>query len=131
MPIINTIRGSEMLRRTGYYDNPRRIQKLVDNEFVEVKSGNTVMYYKPEDFVLDENTIFAVLKNADFTEGRGPMLLHSTWKDYDKAVEFILEQEGIFGSKQSATTHSGININGAPYVNSSFNGYCIVPMKLR
>lgn len=44
--------------------------------------------------------VFVVMKNADFTEGRGPMLLHKIFKTGPAAVSYIQKQSGIFGSKQ-------------------------------
>lgn len=44
-------------------------------------------------------TIFLVFKNADSTEGRGPMLFHSAFKTLDLACEFLDTQCGIMGRK--------------------------------
>lgn len=44
--------------------------------------------------------VYIVMKNADFTEGRGPMLLHSLWEDGEDAIGYIQKQQGIFGSIQ-------------------------------
>ena len=44
--------------------------------------------------------IYVVLKNADFTEGRGPMLFDSVWENGDDAINYVSDQPGIYGSKQ-------------------------------
>ena len=44
--------------------------------------------------------IYIVTKNADFTEGRGPMLFHAAFITGEAAVEYVLQQQGIFGSAQ-------------------------------
>ena len=43
--------------------------------------------------------VFAVFKNADFTEGRGPMMLDKIFASESKACKYIDNQEGIFGAK--------------------------------
>lgn len=47
-----------------------------------------------------EEFIYIVMKNADFTEGRGPMYIHKVFRDIENAREYIKKQDGIFGSKQ-------------------------------
>lgn len=44
--------------------------------------------------------IFIVFRNADFTEGRGPMLFHSAFSDGEEAIRYVEEQGGIYGSPQ-------------------------------
>lgn len=46
------------------------------------------------------STVAVVMKNADFTEGRGPMVLHKIFDKVEHAEEYISKQEGIYGSKQ-------------------------------
>ena len=41
-----------------------------------------------------------VLKNADFTEGRGPMFIDRVFSSVEKAEGYIMGQGGIFGSPQ-------------------------------
>lgn len=50
-----------------------------------------------------------VLKNADFTEGRGPMLLHKVFDTVENAEAYILLQPGIYGSKQGRSPYGGWN----------------------
>lgn len=40
------------------------------------------------------------MKNADFTEGRGPMYIHKVFVNIENAREYIKKQCGIFGSRQ-------------------------------
>lgn len=66
-----------------------------------------------------KNTIFIVLKNADFTEGRGPMLFHSAWHNGEDAIRWVSAQSGIFGSAQ--------RINRGQYGYYAYaNGYQII-----
>jgi hypothetical protein len=44
--------------------------------------------------------IFLVLKNADFTEGRGPMLPHKAYATAEGARAYIKSQDGIYGTGQ-------------------------------
>ncbi|QIG73783.1 hypothetical protein PP935_gp008 [Rhizobium phage RHph_N34] len=78
-----------------------------------------------------ENLVFAVLKNADFTEGRGPMLLDKIFKDYIDADEYVMGQIGIYGSKQYRNPYAGINIDGEAYAGMHLNGYEIVFVELQ
>lgn len=72
---------------------------------------------------ITNDKIFIVLKNADFTVGRGPMLFDKISNALDKAVGYILSQKGVSGSKQYCQIRVGININGYVYGYTSFNGY--------
>lgn len=67
-------------------------------------------------------SVFAVLKNADFTEGRGPMLLHKIFSSYEAASDYIMAQPGIYGSKQ------GIDISLSKVNDWWYNGYQVKQM---
>ena len=77
-----------------------------------------------------ENVVFVVLKNADFNEGRGPMLLHKMFASYKDALEYIAKQQGVYGSKQYKNIMYGIDIYGKGYCIESFNGYSISIMNI-
>lgn len=49
--------------------------------------------------------IFAVFKNIDMTEGRGPMVLDSLWVKRDLAIEYMKTKEGIMGRSPFYTNH--------------------------
>ena len=66
-------------------------------------------------------TIYIVLKNGDFTEGRGPMSLHKVFADYNKAVTYIKSQSGIYGSRQYDSPMMYFRPNC-----ESWNGYDLV-----
>lgn len=68
-----------------------------------------------------------VLKNADFTEGRGPMVFHKVFKTLDSAVSYIMKQDGIYGSKQYCTVRASVNIDGEAYAYNQINGYDLKP----
>lgn len=70
---------------------------------------------------------FIVLKNADFTEGRGPMLYNALFNDYDKAVAYAMSHEGIFGSKQGPEITMMLNTSNEVFGYVRFNGYKIIP----
>lgn len=44
--------------------------------------------------------VVVVLKNADFTEGRGPMILDKVFDTVKNAEAYIKLQPGIYGSPQ-------------------------------
>ena len=46
------------------------------------------------------NSVWVVRKNADFTEGRGPMLIHAIFENDTLAVEYIMTKPGIYGRRQ-------------------------------
>lgn len=75
--------------------------------------------------------MYIVRKNADFTEGRGPMNIHAAFKTYDEAVSYIMEQKGIYGSAQYSKTNIGINFHNEIYASVYFNGYDIYPMNFK
>lgn len=43
--------------------------------------------------------LYAVTRNSDFTEGRGPMLTDSLWFDRKKALRYMNGKRGIMGRK--------------------------------
>ena len=47
-----------------------------------------------------EKFVYIVMKNSDFTEGRGPMYIHKLFRNIENAREYIKKQSGIFGSPQ-------------------------------
>ena len=131
MAQVRKVKGSEMLAELDfkpYYDG----QKLItDNDFLAVTAHGHTLYFKPEDFKSGENVIFMVEKNSDFTEGRGPMRFDSAYYTFDDAVEYILRQDGIYGTPQGVSNRPGINIHGVPYVTSDFNGFNIRPIEVK
>ena len=64
--------------------------------------------------------VFVVLKNADFTEGRGPMLFHKVFATKKAAHDYIMDQEGIYGSKQGVSSYgyNGYNIREVDVIES-------------
>jgi hypothetical protein len=75
--------------------------------------------------VESNSTVCVVTKNSDFTEGRGTMKLHKVFGKMKAAIEYIMTQEGIYGSKQAVSNYAGVNVHGKPYCVSGFNGYDI------
>lgn len=69
-------------------------------------------------------TIAIVKKNADFTEGTGPMLFHKAFTTFEIAHKYIMAQPGIYGSSQ----YNNPNRTGTNYW---YNGYSIdiVPLE--
>lgn len=70
--------------------------------------------------------VYVVNKNADFTEGRGPMLLHRVFSTFSKAEDYIMAQEGIFGSAQRKGGQS--RLFGSTFTH--YNGYQIVEIEV-
>lgn len=71
------------------------------------------------------NTVFVVFKNADFTEGRGPMLLHRIYETFELAEEYVLLQPGIYGTKQGSSGWQPRPDFAAPKREKNYNGYSI------
>lgn len=68
----------------------------------------------------DIEHVYVVLKNADFTEGRGPMLYHKIFKTQNLAHEYIMGKSGIYGTQQA--TASGLSKNDSEIW---YNGYIL------
>ena len=135
MATIRTIKGSEMLAGLNYKPYSWGQRVVTDNTFIAATAHGQTLYFNAdklavEDFESSEVTLFIVTKNADFTEGRGPMVYHKAFRTFDDAVEYVMKQDGIYGSAQGARNNAGISITGTPYVVSSFNGYNILPDRL-
>lgn len=64
-----------------------------------------------------------VLMNADWTEGRGPMLFHKVFESVEKAEDYVKKQEGIMGSKQ----YDSPRVYGNTL---SYNGYDIKEVEM-
>ena len=47
---------------------------------------------------MTDKTVYVVMRNADFTEGRGPMVLDSIWSNASEAVKHAESMEP-YGSK--------------------------------
>ena len=65
-------------------------------------------------------TIYIVEKNADFNEGRGPMIFHKVFPSFEAAYCYVQKQGGVFGSAQDP-----IGDHYPQWKQWSFNGYCI------
>jgi hypothetical protein len=61
--------------------------------------------------------VYLILKNADFTEGRGPMLTHMIVDSFETAHDYIMKQSGIYGSSQG----ENLSFRGTNY--RYYNGY--------
>lgn len=71
---------------------------------------------------------WAIFKNADFTEGRGPMLMYKVYYNLKDAHDYVMQSEGIYGSSQYENYSMGINIDGEAYAYKLYNGYEIQPL---
>lgn len=63
--------------------------------------------------------VFVVMKNTDFTEGRGPMVIDRAYTNRTYAHDYIMAQEGIYGSPQRYEPKY-----------DSYNGYSIRTLKV-
>lgn len=45
--------------------------------------------------------VWATYKNADMTEGKGPMVMDKVFLERKDADEYLLQQEGVFGRRPS------------------------------
>jgi hypothetical protein len=127
-----TIKGVQ----TGYYYSIRDVEKKypypIHNDgnisvIKEVKNKSELKELIEEKNIECEHTVYVVLKNRDFTEGRGPMCLHKVFKNIFDAEEYISQQKGIYGSEQNRYINVGTNINNKVYASVYHNGYDIEP----
>jgi len=124
---VMTVTGIEMLKLAGKGELVPQVKK--DNEFIRIICDGINHFYPKYD--LSEGTfVYAVLKNRDFIEGGGPMVLHKIFKRFDKAVSYIMGQDGIYSSKQYVQTYAGVAVDGEPFAWTSFNGYEIRIVKI-
>jgi hypothetical protein len=65
--------------------------------------------------------IYVVTKNADFTEGRGPMLYHSTYRSLEGARNYVKDHAGIYGSPQYEEPSKMFGAIGERRVTRPFN----------
>lgn len=105
----------------------------VDSAFVAFTAHDQTLYFEQKELpnAPVEKMFWVISKNVDFTEGRGPMVFHAAYQNFDDAVEYIMEQDGIYGSRQGADNFPGISVKGNAYVVSGFNGYDLKPFILR
>jgi hypothetical protein len=129
---ISKISSIEATNRfNGYHIN----KILFDNQFILVEFDDKILIFKDGELEFDEffnikDQVFMVLKNADFTEGRGPMLPHKCFKSLKDSVDYIMKQPGIYGGEQSLNIMCNVNIYGEVYAYNNFNGYDIKVMKV-
>ena len=82
------------------------------------------------DYDKNKKYCFVVLKNSDFTEGRGSMNMDYVFISKVKAEEYIASQEGIYGSQQYRDVHICNNIYGKLCCSVYYNGYDITKMDI-
>lgn len=83
------------------------------------------------------------MKNADFTEGRGPMLFVGAFSSLDKAKEYVNAQgTGIYGARppegmtladwclQTQTAHRADGSTYETHVDGGWGGYDIIEHEL-
>lgn len=88
-------------------------------------SGNfeTEAEAEAESKISIEFDVVVVLKNLDFTEGRGPMVFHKVFKTAKEAEDYVSSRQGIYGSAQySSRMVYGIH-GGRAYSYRAWNGY--------
>lgn len=73
--------------------------------------------------------VYIVLKNADFTEGRGQMLFHRVYDSMKAAHQYVMSKDGIFGSKQGVSGYNYSDPEKGHLV--GYNGYQIIKAPLR
>jgi hypothetical protein len=93
-------------------------------QFTHVEHNGQHLFFEGDIVIPSaENHVVIVTKNADFTEGRGPMNFHKVFWYLSDAIDYIMTQAGIYGSTQGASNYAGVSIHGKPYCVSGFNGY--------
>ncbi len=82
------------------------------------------------DYDKNKKYCFVVLKNSDFTEGRGPMKLDCVFVSKTEAEKYVASQSGIYGSEQYREENIGNDIYGTMYYSIYYNGYDIKKMEI-
>lgn len=123
---IERIKGSQAVEEIGSINSDRITS---DNFVTKVTAGENSLYFK-DGSVPEGYKVWVVEKNSDFTEGRGPMYVDRIFSEIEDAIEYVLAQQGIYGSKQRLSNRAGVNIHGSPYAYTSFNGYEIKPFSV-
>jgi hypothetical protein len=66
--------------------------------------------------------VFIILKNSDFTEGRGPMLFDRVFDTFSAADQYVMGKSGIFGSEQCRDERSALDAQSGRW---TYNGFDI------
>ncbi len=66
--------------------------------------------------------VFIILKNSDFTEGRGPMLFDRVFDTFFAADQYVMGQSGIFGSEQCRDERTVLDAKSSRW---PYNGFYI------
>lgn len=74
--------------------------------------------------MMNSDIVYMVLKNTDFTEGRGPMVFHKLFRTMEAARNYVSRKPGIFGSKQYQD--KGLSIEKSEW----WNGYSIQEVQI-
>lgn len=130
---ISIVSATEMLERTGYNSDiySRAMdEKFIAKEFVLVEHDDQLLVFDRDEEWVHSADAWLVKKNADFTEGRGPMHFHKLFYHIEDAFNYIMKQDGVYGSVQRTNNYSGISIYGKPYCVSGFNGYDLNPVTI-
>lgn len=124
---IKKTKISKVLAYKGISSNG--ILSDVDVYTIDTKYG---IYVFADDVEISSQSIFVVLKNSDFTEGRSPMRPTNAFIDIGDAIDFIMKQGGIYGSEQYMQLRGDVRrFDGTAYCYTEFNGYDIKVMELK
>lgn len=94
-----------------------------NKQTVAFKNNDSAYLWAKDVLFMQAKYVVAVLKNADFIEGRGPMVLDKIFDTHTRAHEYIMNQDGIYGSKQGISANAGVNVHGEAYAYNLYNGY--------
>lgn len=76
--------------------------------------------------------VFVVMRNSDFTEGRGGMLLDSVFASRVKAEEYVASKPGVMGSKSYRdAVFNTRSTDNTVYCFIMYNGYDIRKIPLQ
>lgn len=118
--------GKELFESMGEWALIGKIKN--DKEFAFIEHDGRLFVFNDEETQLlrkGGKFVFSVLINSDMIEGRGPMVPHRAFGSLEKAIDYVLSQEGVFGSSQHMRTAVGVNVRAEPYAYSSFNWFDI------
>ena len=125
--IVEKVSAQELLTICGSQERTNSNQEF----YITRAGGYPFLLSKEESLSVScNNAVFIVMKDSDFTEGRGKMFPLKAFGLLVDAVSYIMSNVGIYGSKQVQKLNCGLRFDGSVYAYNSFNGYEIKVMTI-
>lgn len=100
--------------------------------FESVQRAN-VMHARMIDQFIDNIDIAILFKNADSTEGGGPMMYHSTWTNYSDLYSYLADKKCMGANNCLPTINYSVTASGdlATYISFGNGNYEVIFDKCR